>query len=302
MRDQDNLSEGPEKGVLEEVENKFCGIVMPISSMEGCPASHWEEVRGIIDTSIVGAGFKPRLVSQADDSGVIQKRIIHNLYHDEIVVCDVSAKNPNVMFELGLRLAFDRPTIIVKDNETDYSFDTSVIEHLNYPRDLRHGAIEIFKEQLSKKIKATHAKLGDDKYTTFLGHFGEFKVASIEQKEVGVDDYIISELKDISRRLERTENYVRAFASNPAESVKRNTFKRDMDTFFVEILGLKLDEEDVFNELINIGIPEYVQSYQIKKIKEGAKIIVKHTGGVEVESELKKIFFDHFSDRYLVQF
>jgi len=32
------------------------------------------------------------------------------------------------MFELGLRLAFDKPAIIVKDDNTSYSFDTAPIE------------------------------------------------------------------------------------------------------------------------------------------------------------------------------
>jgi hypothetical protein len=54
----------------------------------------------------------------------------------------VSGKNPNVMFELGIRLAFDKATIIIKDDKTDYSFDTSVIQHIPYPRDLRHNQIE----------------------------------------------------------------------------------------------------------------------------------------------------------------
>jgi hypothetical protein len=34
-------------------------------------------------------------------------------------LCDVSGKNANVMFELGLRLAFDNPTIIIKDDKTE---------------------------------------------------------------------------------------------------------------------------------------------------------------------------------------
>ena len=58
-----------------------------------------------------------------------------------MVVVDVSWKNPNVMFELGLRLAFDRPTIVVKDIETDYAFDTSPIVHVLYPRSLRYQPI-----------------------------------------------------------------------------------------------------------------------------------------------------------------
>src|ERR1041385_707121 len=118
-----------------------CGIVMPISEMDGYSEAHWSDVREILTEAIDEAGFDSNLVSDADDVGIIQKRIIENLYDNPIVVCDVSGKNPNVMFELGLRLAFDKPTIIVKDDKTSYSFDTAVIEHLEYPRDLRYATI-----------------------------------------------------------------------------------------------------------------------------------------------------------------
>jgi hypothetical protein len=90
------------------------------------------------------------MVSDSDDSGVIHKRIIENLYNNPIVVCDVSGKNPNVMFELGIRLAFDKSTIIVKDHATDYSFDTSPIEHVGYPRDLRFSTV-VEKQNLRRK-------------------------------------------------------------------------------------------------------------------------------------------------------
>lgn len=139
-----------------------CGIVMPISAIDGCLETHWSDVREIIDEAIEEAGFEPNLVSNADDVGIIQKRIIQNLYENPVVVCDVSGKNPNVMFELGLRLAFDKPTIIIKDDKTSYSFDTSPIEHLEYPRDLRFGRIVEFKEKLAEKIQATHEKSIND--------------------------------------------------------------------------------------------------------------------------------------------
>ena len=77
-------------------------------------------------------------------------RIIENIYSSDIVICDVSCKNANVMFELGMRLAFDKPTIIIKDDSTGYSFDTSLIEHLEYPRDLRFTSIIKFKENANK--------------------------------------------------------------------------------------------------------------------------------------------------------
>ena len=100
---------------MSETKTKpICGIVMPISGMDGCSESHWSDVLRIISEAIDEADFEGNLVSNADDVGIIHKRIIQNLYDNPMVVCDVSGKNPNVMFELGLRLAFDKPTVIIR--------------------------------------------------------------------------------------------------------------------------------------------------------------------------------------------
>ncbi len=188
-------------------EKLKCGLVMPISSIDGCSEQHWKEVREILNEAIGKAGFEANLVSHADDVGIIHKRIIQNLYDNPIVVCDVSGKKPNVMFELGMRLAFDKPTIIIKDNKTSYSFDTSSIEHLEYPRDLRFNKIIEFKKVLSEKVKATYERSNSDpEYTTFLKHFGTFKVAQLEQKEVSKEDYIIEELRGIKKQMSQLEN------------------------------------------------------------------------------------------------
>lgn len=127
----------------EETEKPKCGIIMPISAIDGLPASHWEDVKSILSEAIEVAGFESDLVSAAEESTIIHRTIVHNLYNNPIVVCDVSGKNPNVMFELGIRLTFDRPTVVVKDDKTDYSFDSSPIEHLVYPRDLRFNQINL---------------------------------------------------------------------------------------------------------------------------------------------------------------
>lgn len=191
---------------MTDGQKEVCGVVMPISAIDGCSEVHWLEIREIIFDAIEQSGFTPNLVSDADDVGVIQKRIIQNLYDNPIVVCDVSGKNPNVMFELGMRLAFDKPTIIVKDDQTSYSFDTSAIEHIEYPRDLRFQKIVEFKEKLSLKIKATlEASKRNGEYTTFLKHFGEFQVAKIDKKEVSGQEYIIEELKSLRHEIRRIQ-------------------------------------------------------------------------------------------------
>jgi hypothetical protein len=190
---EENTTETP-----QEKEEKICGIVMPISATESCSSDHWAEVLRILKEVASEAGLSPTLVSDSNDVGIIQKRIIQNLYSNDIVLCDVSAKNPNVMFELGLRLAFDKPTIIIKDDKTSYSFDTAPIEHLEYPRDLRYTKILSFRKSLKEKIIGTLSKFeADPSASTFLKEFGEFHVARLETKEVSSDEFIVEALNDI---------------------------------------------------------------------------------------------------------
>lgn len=246
--------------MAENNKPKVCGIVMPISSIDGCAETHWSEVLNIINEAVDDAGFEGNLVSNADEVGIIHKRIIQNLYDNPIVVCDVSCKNPNVMFELGLRLAFDKPTIIIKDDKTSYSFDTSAIEHLEYPRDLRFSQIVEFKQKLSAKIQATFNKsTTDENYTTFLKHFGEFKVAKIDQKEVSGQEYILEELKNLRRTVQRMDR------GGISKSYFRDNLNRDIDICLGH--GERPDFDEKFSLLTshpalrNVGVMELDQDH-----------------------------------------
>ena len=174
---------------------KKCGIVMPIAGFSGYPEEHWRDVKEIIIDAADMAGFDAELVSYRNETAVIHKTIIQNLYTNDIVVVDVSGRNPNVMFELGMRLAFDKPTIIIKDEKTDYSFDTAPIDHLGYPASLHYQSIKDFKEDLIQKIQATYSASQEKDYSSFLKNFGPFTVAKIDEKEVAPIEHILSQLK-----------------------------------------------------------------------------------------------------------
>lgn len=252
------------------VEDKICGIIMPISAIDGCNESHWIEVKAIIEEAVEAAGFKARLVSYADDVNVIQKTIVNNLYNDKIVICDVSAKNANVMFELGMRLAFDKPTIIIKDDQTSYSFDTSVIEHLTYPRDLRFSRIVDFKKQLSEKLSATLAKAdADNSYSPFLKSFGTFTVAKLDQKEVSASEGVIVEaLEKLDYRLSRMETgYRREFVLHDNDEALN---------LFVESL------QDDSTELLAY-LKNNANTLKFQKREDGELIVIAH-----VSDQVKK--------------
>jgi hypothetical protein len=181
-----------------------CGVIMPISAMDGYPSEHWKNVQEILFESIESAGFEPDLVSNSDEVNVIQKTIVQNIYNNEIIVCDISARNANVMFELGMRLTFDKPTVIVKDDETPTPFDTSIIEYIPYRKDLRYGDIQTFKGKLSSKIISTHRKGEKADYSPFIKNFGPFKIPKIDEEEVEPIEYLIERIEALRHEVKLT--------------------------------------------------------------------------------------------------
>ncbi|HCH7934823.1 MULTISPECIES: hypothetical protein [Providencia] len=237
-----------ENGISDE---KRCGVIMPIANTEGYPPGHWNDVREIIYDAINKAGFEPNLVSFDIDVSTIHKRIVQNLYFNPIVVCDISSRNANVMFELGMRLAFDKPTIIIKDDNTPYSFDIAGIEHLNYPHDLRYKSIEEFKDILINKIKNTIDSYNKDpeNFSVFLKHFGDFKVPKLDQKEVSIQEIVLDEIKEIKNQIRTLE-------------IKDKNLDSSNSLFPEYTLGVK------FENSLKLPLPKEINKKNINELQE----------------------------------
>lgn len=251
----------------KETVKKKCGIIMPIAPTPDYPKEHWKEVLNILVEAINETEFEARLVSDDVAIGLIHERIVNNIYSDEIVVCDVSAKNPNVMFELGLRLAFDKPTIIIKDEKTGYSFDTGVIEHLNYPSSLRFNSIVEFKRDLIKKINATYKKsTTEDNYSPFLKSFGKTIVpAKINSTEIPESKYILEKLESISNEIRllkyKERQSERTLFGNIEKEIdpltKRRLVRATINDFFERNSHL---DEKIANDIVHVLVEEISQN------------------------------------------
>ena len=191
------------KSKKAQEEKPKCGLIMPMSECDGLPLAHWLNVKSIIENSLKSK-FEVLLVSDRADVGVIHESIVTNLYEFPIVICDVSGRNSNVFFELGLRLAFDMPTVIVKDDATKYSFDTSPIQHVGYPRDLRHNLIEDFMLELKKKVHATYeARIKDPQFSPFLRNFKRYEPKAIETVKEGPVEEVLRRFREALDEVEQ---------------------------------------------------------------------------------------------------
>lgn len=179
-------------------EQPICGVVRPIAENGDYSASHWQEVHAIIADATLQANYRARLVSESDAISVILTEIVSNLYNDPIVVCDVSSRNPNVMLELGMRLAFEKPLVIIADDATPFSFDISPVKHLVYPRSLRFQAIVEFKEKLAMAITATVEQAAAPGHKGYLQQFGPIQVTGLDERQVDASS-IMAELDAIKR-------------------------------------------------------------------------------------------------------
>jgi hypothetical protein len=269
-------------------EKLQCGIVMPIAAMADYSESHWLDVLDIIKDAVAETGLEANVVSYTEESSLIHSTIVQNLYDNPIVVCDVSGKNPNVMFELGLRLAFDKPTIIIKDDQTGYSFDTGNIEHLSYPRDLRFAKIVDFKNRLSEKINATLEKAETDpNYSTFLKHFKRITVSKLEDKEVTSQEFILNEIKAIRQDVLRMN---RSFS--PPLSLRR---RQQLDSTRPHTMSFLINDmpEDIFEVMCDeIAMTRGVKKLSITQDSNGRRV------NLEFDESASPVQIDHIVEGY----
>jgi hypothetical protein len=242
----------------ENTVKPICGIIMPISGGDGYSKEHWSDVKTILEEVIMDAGFKPNLVSDANDVGIIHNRIVQNIYNNPLVVCDVSSKNPNVMFELGLRLAFDKATIIVKDDVTSYTFDTGVIEHLGYPRDLRYGLINSFKANLKLKLLSTYTSSTDPNYSTFLKHFVQYKT-KLDEREVTSMAYLVHAIDELNNRMSEMKRATFMFneSSIDESGLTKDRIERVWESFVDSRDFIKFDRDEMYLRFNDCLMKEY---------------------------------------------
>jgi hypothetical protein len=97
-----------------EADKPLCFAIMPITTPEDAVSRYGDDEHFLHVAEFI---FKPAaeqagyrfMPASVDSSRVIQAAIIKNLAEANVVLCDTSLWNANVFFELGIRVALNRP-------------------------------------------------------------------------------------------------------------------------------------------------------------------------------------------------
>ncbi|MGH7984305.1 MAG: hypothetical protein ACREFF_14360 [Candidatus Udaeobacter sp.] len=104
--------------------DKLCFVVMPFEERDDrhAPGFFSEIIASLITPAAQAAGFIVRTANR-QGSDVIQSTIVNDLLRADLVIADLTEHNPNVLFELGMRMAIDKPVALIKARGTGRIFD-----------------------------------------------------------------------------------------------------------------------------------------------------------------------------------
>lgn len=99
-------------------------VILPFVERETRhPAGFFAEVlRSLITPAAKESSFTVKTANR-QGSDLIQSTIVNDLIEADLVIADLTEHNPNVMFELGLRMAQDKPVVLLKASGTGPLFD-----------------------------------------------------------------------------------------------------------------------------------------------------------------------------------
>ncbi|WP_454833793.1 hypothetical protein [Rahnella aceris] len=183
-----------------------CFIIMPIADIPGYEPGHFLRVyHHVIKPACEIAGFNPVRADDVNSSHMIVVDILKKIVESDLAICDLSGRNPNVLYELGLRQAFNKKTVLIKDNKTENIFDVQGFRHTQYDNSLRIDNVKSEIQKLALAITETYNANGD---INSIVQLLEIEPAKIEAKtELSASDTVIFRtLNDLIKKVDGLSN------------------------------------------------------------------------------------------------
>lgn len=179
--------------------NKKCFVMMPFSTPPGYEEGHFQKIYDhIIMPSVKSAGFEPVRVDKNILSTDIVTKIFQGLTECDMAICDLSSRNPNVLYELGIRQAYNKPVLLIKDEKTEHIFDVGGLTTLPYNSNRLYENVIDAVDRISKALKE-HDDNSENVINIIKGRLGgNFQASEIPTYEsMDSDDRILNLLKSL---------------------------------------------------------------------------------------------------------
>lgn len=138
-------------------DKKICFVISPIGEEGSETRERSDQVlKHIISSSVEQLGYTVIRADKISEPGIITTQIIEHIVDAELVIADLTEKNPNVFYELAIRHAIRKPLVQMIRKGDVIPFDVAATRIIQF--DLHNlDSVASAKEEISSQIKSLEA-------------------------------------------------------------------------------------------------------------------------------------------------
>ncbi|MCK4368571.1 MAG: hypothetical protein KAV68_02735 [Dehalococcoidales bacterium] len=294
---------------------KKCFVIMPVSKTKSCTEAEWTGIfEHMVKPAVTGSRLGFECERAKPRSGAFIKDILEGLNRSEVVIADLTNRNPNVCYELGIRHTLKNRTILIAQNIDDVPSDLQSYWVVVYKKDLT-GASE-FKKKVRDILKEMQKdpKKPDSPVADFL-HLKNIDIIAYEKSEnLQKLTALISELSYNITFIDNILNTVKE--SKELRKQDKNKFRVSnlrfcnaclellLSTFYVKLPQNLLKDTKTTNDSIRTinarldlwGNPVFTEDVE-KRLKEDLPKFKEQL--ISALRRIDKIRIDYSNDNYL---
>ena len=210
------------------VDKPICFVIMPFTDPDGYEKGHFRKIyEQLFFPAIEMAGSDPHRVDDEVESNMIHGKLLNQLVTAPMVLCDLSSKNPNVLYELGIRHAFDLPVVLVQETGQSHIFDIGGITTIDYRKNRLYD--EVVEDQ--KKIANAITQTASTKKNYSIMSLAQMEPAKFNKSDkITKEDRIEIMIGELSHKVGRIESQL-------ANQSKANCFPTEITASTPTIKG-----------------------------------------------------------------
>ena len=186
---------------MKKEQEKRCFIVTPIGSENDPIRRH---IEGIFEAAIRHAledKYKLIVAHKIYEPGSITKQVISEIYNAELVIANLTNRNPNVMYELAFRHSLGKPVIMIAESGTSLPSDIIMERTIFYQNDAQ-GVIELKKNLEKAENEIDFSKSGSPIYDVLHSIDRDINILQISQNDTQAEQEVLPYILEKLNKLE----------------------------------------------------------------------------------------------------
>lgn len=235
----------------------ICFVIMPFG---GWGDDYYETIYCV---AIKAVGLEPHRADDLFRPSTIVNDIWAYTQKARLLIADLSGRNPNVFYELGLAHALAKPVILVAESMEEIPFDLRALRVITYDKHHPDWG-RILREKVEASLKEILISPLDAVLPAFLEVKGKESKTQVTPHE--------KELLEIKQELDLLKREVRS-GPHPIDRIE-SIGPEEARNRIRHYLGRGMPIELVVDRISNMGVPEDWALKEAKRIK----IILRHKG------------------------